>query len=135
MTIDALALQELRDYIDGNRETGLPVELDDDECDLVLALMDERDARIGATAAPAPKDKLVSVFEEFSQATAGFRGEDDEVTGSDVREDREQQPHWPTVAAALREVARICQAQGVCIDLGAHAAVRASEIEEGSEDE
>lgn len=41
--IDGLALQELRDYIDANREAGLPVELDDDECDLVLALMDDYD--------------------------------------------------------------------------------------------
>jgi hypothetical protein len=55
MTIDGLALQELRDYIDANRETGLPVELDDTECDLVLALMDERDERVDATAEPAPE--------------------------------------------------------------------------------
>jgi DNA-directed RNA polymerase subunit RPC12/RpoP len=31
--------------------------------------------------------------------------EDIDITGSDVRGDREQQPHAPTVAAALREVA------------------------------
>jgi uncharacterized membrane protein len=75
-------------------------------------------------------DRLTLDAEDQSWREALADAADLDITGSDVRGDREQ-PHTPTVAAALREVGLCMFKQGVRAD---PLFERAAEIMEGRED-